>query len=266
MSDNELDLARAELAAFKAQVRKVAIEAAKSNSFCDPGLNDVLEELGLPPKQGPFSVPIRYSNTRSTSRVVEVAMRDLSDADRAILNAFFTPERMKNLLGMDPNAAVTFSDSRTAYMHWQTRVGTLHMEDLVVSVDDVESQEEADAYVRDHPDWVRDQFGFTQGELDSYELRERKTDPELIEAGDVDTFHYTDGEQPCDDNHGYQYCSRVKDHGGTKHWYSYGNMGDVLTVWPVVEESAPARNLEALERVAARSKRRARPEPVSNPY
>ena len=40
--------------AFKTQVRVVAIRVADEQNWCDSGLNEVLEELGLPRKQGEY--------------------------------------------------------------------------------------------------------------------------------------------------------------------------------------------------------------------
>lgn len=50
--------AEAELDRFKERVREKAIEVADRMDWCDPGLNEVLRELGLPEKVLRWKVPI----------------------------------------------------------------------------------------------------------------------------------------------------------------------------------------------------------------
>lgn len=74
----ELARTRSELDAFKAQVREVAIRVADEQDWCNPGLNAVLDELGLPKKVTRFKVPVTV--TASQQVWVEVDADDEDDA------------------------------------------------------------------------------------------------------------------------------------------------------------------------------------------
>ncbi len=58
---------------YKKLVRRVAIRVAKEQSWCDDGLNKVLEELFLPKKQT-FRVPVEVTAKRRVSVLIDDAV------------------------------------------------------------------------------------------------------------------------------------------------------------------------------------------------
>ncbi len=69
-----------ELLSFRDQVREVAIRVAGENGWCDSGLNEVLDELGLDPKTSTWLVEVevtaRQTRTVSVEAVSEEAAQD----------------------------------------------------------------------------------------------------------------------------------------------------------------------------------------------
>lgn len=73
--EQELESLHDYLAAYKEQVRETAIAAAKEESWCRPGLNQALAELGLPEVEGKVWV----SATLEVKFLVELG--DTTDPD-----------------------------------------------------------------------------------------------------------------------------------------------------------------------------------------
>jgi hypothetical protein len=72
--------AQTTLDSFRDQVREKAIEVAKENNFCNGGLNEVLEELGLQPLPSVFTVEIEFTATQTVT--VEISAEDLYEDQR----------------------------------------------------------------------------------------------------------------------------------------------------------------------------------------
>jgi hypothetical protein len=70
---------RREYDAFRDQVRDVAIRVAEDEGWCDSGLNEVLRELGLPPKTTTWRVPV----VARAEQVVYVEV-EAADEDEAV--------------------------------------------------------------------------------------------------------------------------------------------------------------------------------------
>lgn len=81
----QISLVDARLVAFKAEVRDKAIEVAEERGWCDEGLNEVLEELGLEPKTTGWTgtVTVRVYGYQD----VEVEIEQADDEDDAITQA-----------------------------------------------------------------------------------------------------------------------------------------------------------------------------------
>lgn len=74
-----------ELDEYKTNLRKVLIRVAAEESYCDSGLNDVLEELDLAPKRT-FYVKVRLTSYEQTFKV-PVHDAQTQDEARALLEA-----------------------------------------------------------------------------------------------------------------------------------------------------------------------------------
>jgi hypothetical protein len=70
--------AAAELAAFKRHLRATAIRVAKERNWCDPGLNEVLSDLGLPSK-GAFTAFVKVRTY--TERFISVPIPEAESND-----------------------------------------------------------------------------------------------------------------------------------------------------------------------------------------
>jgi hypothetical protein len=70
---------RREYDRFREQVRDVAIRVAEDEGWCDSGLNEVLRELGLPPKTTTWRVPV----VARAEQVVYVEV-EAADEDEAV--------------------------------------------------------------------------------------------------------------------------------------------------------------------------------------
>lgn len=73
----ELATAEQQLEAFQVQVRDVAIRVAQDQNWCDQGLNEVLEELGLPRKSSRY----RVSVTVTANKVFDIEVQAASGGD-----------------------------------------------------------------------------------------------------------------------------------------------------------------------------------------
>jgi hypothetical protein len=78
--DDELVRLQQQFDAFKAKVRETAIQTAQDNNFCNPGLNEVLESLGLPVVPTQYEVEVEITATQVVK--VRVDAEELDDADR----------------------------------------------------------------------------------------------------------------------------------------------------------------------------------------
>mgnify|MGYP001550756403 CR=1 FL=1 len=61
---------------FRTQVREKAIEVAANEGWCDSGLNEALEELGLEPKTRTFDVEVQVTASQMVTIEVEAADED----------------------------------------------------------------------------------------------------------------------------------------------------------------------------------------------
>lgn len=68
--------AQRQLDVFRNQVRDKLIELAEEHSHCDEGLNEVLDDLGLPKKETTFSVTLHVT----VEHVVEITATDEDEA------------------------------------------------------------------------------------------------------------------------------------------------------------------------------------------
>lgn len=73
---SQAEVAVAELAVFRTQVRDLAIEKREEMNFCVPGLNEALGLLGLDPMTRKFRVPVTITATREVYVDVEAADED----------------------------------------------------------------------------------------------------------------------------------------------------------------------------------------------
>lgn len=67
---------------FKDEVRTVAIRVASEQSWCTPGLNGVLKELGLPPKETTYDVEVTVRGV--TTITIQVEAEDEDEARRKV--------------------------------------------------------------------------------------------------------------------------------------------------------------------------------------
>lgn len=74
--ENQLSTMRQQHEAFREQVREVAIRVAGEQEWCDPGLNGVLRELGLPEKVVAFKVAIQVTAKQTVWVVVDATSED----------------------------------------------------------------------------------------------------------------------------------------------------------------------------------------------
>lgn len=72
----DLGRERAAFAAFKDQVRELAIDKAAELGWCTPGLNDALRELGLDPKVTRWDVAVDVTLTGTVTVTVEADTED----------------------------------------------------------------------------------------------------------------------------------------------------------------------------------------------
>lgn len=105
---------------------------------------------------------------------------------------------------------------------------------IVMTVDDVESEEEAYAKADDH-EYVKQHVETVYGQHDrlvGHQLAPRK-DPEELVAGDFDTS-YAQRRAQCENYNGKGiYCTRERGHTGRQHVGSSGE--SVMAVWPIEE-------------------------------
>lgn len=66
---------------FRVKVRDVAIRVARQQDWCDEGLNDVLEELGLPRKTQAYDVEVDVEFT--LRKTITVRVDEATDGDSA---------------------------------------------------------------------------------------------------------------------------------------------------------------------------------------
>lgn len=69
---------------FREQVRDVAIRVADENNWCDNGLNEVLAELNLAPKEREFEVTVTV--TAQQERTITITAIDEDDAQEKARN------------------------------------------------------------------------------------------------------------------------------------------------------------------------------------
>lgn len=76
--------ARRALDTFRAEVRTVAIRVAEEQGWCDEGLNDVLAELGMEPKETEWEVEVEVTARQTVT--VRVTAKDEAEAQEKIVD------------------------------------------------------------------------------------------------------------------------------------------------------------------------------------
>jgi hypothetical protein len=83
----EAGVEKGKLNRFQAQVREVAIRVAQENDWCNGGLNDVLEELGLP----------KYTPKWTVTATMVVEAEDAYDAQSLVEDALGGSDKITDI-------------------------------------------------------------------------------------------------------------------------------------------------------------------------